>query len=91
MGEDRVQMPHKLPLNERRQLSMSGDSAVVSFDESAVVQRTQLGILTIHGKDLQLKNLSLEGGQVAVDGTVSALIYEEPRQQSGNWLRRLFG
>lgn len=91
MGEDRVQMPHKLTLNERRQLSMSGVSEVVSFDESAVVLRTQLGILTIHGKDLQLKNLSLEGGQVAVDGTVSALIYEEPRQQSGNWLRRLFG
>ena len=91
MGEDRVQMPHKLTLNERRQLSMSGVSEVVSFDESAVVRRTQLGILTIHGKDLQLKNLSLEGGQVAVDGTVSALIYEEPRQQSGSWLRRLFG
>lgn len=91
MGEDRVQMPHKLTLNERRQLSMSGVSEVVSFDESAVVLRTQLGILTIHGKDLQLKNLSLEGGQVAVDGTVSALIYEEPRQQSGSWLRRLFG
>ena len=91
MGEDRVQMPHKLTLNERRQLSMSGVSEVVSFDESAVVLRTQLGILTIHGKDLQLKNLSLEGGQVAVDGTVSALIYEEPRQQSGSWLRRLCG
>ena len=91
MGEDRVQMPHKLTLNERRQLSMSGVSEVVSFDESAVVLRTQLGILTIHGKDLQLKNLSLEGGQVAVDGTVSALIYEEPRQQSGSWLRRLVG
>ena len=91
MGEDRVQMPHKLTLNERRQLSMSGVSEVVSFDESAVVLRTLLGILTIHGKDLQLKNLSLEGGQVAVDGTVSALIYEEPRQQSGSWLRRLFG
>ena len=55
MGEDRVQMPHKLTLNERRQLSMSGVSEVVSFDESAVVLRTQLGILTIHGKDLQLK------------------------------------
>ena len=91
MGEDRVQMPHKLTLNERRQLSMSGVSEVVSFDESAVVLRTQLGILTIHGKDLQLKNLSREGGQVAVDGTVSALIFEEPRQQSGSWLRRLFG
>ncbi len=90
MADERIQLPHKLTLNERRQLSISGVSEVVSFDESAVVLRTGLGILTVHGKDLQLKTLSLEGGQVAVDGTVCALIYEEPRQHSG-WARRLFG
>ena len=90
MGEDRIALPHKLTLNERRQLSMTGVSEVVSFDDTAVILRTQLGPLNIHGKDLQLKTLSLEGGQVAVDGTISALIYEEPRQ-SGGWMRRLFG
>ena len=89
MADERTLLPHKLTLNERRQLTMTGVSEVVSFDESAVVLRTDLGILTVHGKDLQLKTLSLEGGQVAVDGAVSALIYEEPRQ--GGWARRLFG
>ena len=44
----------------------------------------------IDGKDLQLKTLSLDGGQVAVDGTVTALVYEEPKP-SGGWLRRLLG
>ncbi len=90
MAEERMALPHKLTLNERRQLSMTGVAEVVSFDDTAVVLRTQLGTLNIHGKDLQLKTLSLEGGQVAVDGTVSALIYEEPRQPGG-WMRRLFG
>ena len=90
MAEERIPLPHKLTLNERRQLSMTGVSEVVSFDDTTVILHTQLGTLNIHGKDLQLKQLSLEGGQVAVDGTVSALIYEEPRQ-SGGWLSRLFG
>lgn len=90
MGEERMALPHKLTLNERRQLTMTGVSEVVSFDDTTVVLRTELGALTIQGHDLQLKNLSQEGGQVAVDGTVSGLIYEEPRQ-SGNWLSRLFG
>ena len=90
MGEDRMQLPHKLTLNERRQLSMTGVTEVVSFDEHAVVLRTELGQLTIHGKDLQLKTLSLDGGQVAVDGTMSALIYEEPKI-SGGFFRRLMG
>jgi hypothetical protein len=48
-----------------------------------------MGTLAIHGKELQLKNLSLEGGQVAVEGTIAALVYEEPRAAGG--LRRLFG
>lgn len=89
MGEER-KMPHKLTLNERKQLTMTGATEVVSFDDTAVVLRTELGMLTVHGKDLQLKTLSLDGGQVAVDGMISALVYEEPRQ-SGGWARRLFG
>lgn len=83
-------LPHKLQLNERRQLTMTGVTEVVSFEESAVVLQTSLGTLIVQGRELQLKTLSLEGGQVAVDGTISALVYEEPRQ-SGGWRRRLFG
>lgn len=80
-------LPHTLSLNERRQLTMTGVTEVVSFDDSAVVLRTDLGTLVVQGSELQLKTLSLEGGQVAVDGTVSALTYEEPRL--GGWRRWL--
>lgn len=82
-------LPHKLQLNERRQLTMNGVTEVVSFEDTAVVLQTSLGTLIVQGRELQLKTLSLEGGQVAVDGSVSALIYEEPRQPGGGW-RRLF-
>ena len=90
MAEERMQLPHKLTLNERKNLTMTGVTEVVSFDDSAVVLRTCLGTLVIQGRELQLKTLSLDGGQVAVDGNISALIYEEPKQ-SGSWLRRLLG
>ena len=84
------QLPHKLNLNERSQLTMTGVTEVVSFDENTVVLQTSLGLLIVQGDRLQLKTLSLEGGQVAVDGHITALSYEEPRQ-SGSWRRRLFG
>lgn len=87
--EEQLRLPHKLTLDERKHVTMTGVTEVISFDENTVVLHTGLGTLRIHGQDLQLKNLSLEGGQVAVDGTVSALIYEEPRKTGG--LRRLFG
>lgn len=81
-------MPHKLQLTERKQLTMTGVSEVVSFEETAVVLHTALGTLIVHGQELKLKTLSLEGGQVAVEGQISALIYEEPRLSG--W-RRLLG
>ena len=54
--------PHKLTLNERKELTMTGVNEVVSFDDTAVVLRTGLGDLVIQGHDLHLKTLSLEGG-----------------------------
>ena len=84
MQED--QFPHKLTLNERKHLTMTGVTEVVSFDETAVVLQTGLGLLRVQGQDLKLKTLSLEGGQVTVEGSISALVYEEPRE-SGLWQR----
>jgi len=90
MAEERMQLPHALTLRDRRQLTVTGVTEVVSFDENAVLLRTEQGDLLIQGRDLQLRQLSLDGGQVAVDGTVAAMVYEEPRQ-GGSWLRRLLG
>ena len=84
------QLPHNLSLHQRQKLSMTGVTEVVSFADSAVVLRTGLGTLLVQGQELQLKTLSVEGGEVAVEGHISALVYEEPRQ-SGGWLRRLMG
>ncbi len=90
MGEERMELPHKLTLQQRQQLVMSGVTEVISFDDTAVILKTSLGTLAVQGSGLQLKELSVEGGQVAVNGKISALIYEEPRS-SGGWVRRLFG
>ena len=90
MADQMIQLPHKLTLNERKALTMTGVTEVVSFDDAAVILRTDLGTLMVQGQELQLKNLSLEGGQVVVDGKVTALIYEEPRA-GGGLFRRFFG
>lgn len=81
---------HRLTLSERKKLTMTAVTEVVSFDEESVVLVTQMGTLTVHGTGLQLKELSPAGGQVAVEGSIAALVYEEPRP-AGGWLRRLMG
>ena len=84
---EQLQLPHKLTLNERKSLTMSGVTEVVSFDDTAVVLRTSLGMLEVQGQQLSLKTLSLDGGQVAVEGHITALYYEEPRPAGGFWSR----
>ena len=84
-----LKMPHTLTLSERKKLAMTGAEEVVSFDETFVVLKTSLGTLTVQGSGLQLKQLSPEGGNVAVEGEISALSYEQNR--SGGWLSRLLG
>lgn len=85
-----IQLPHKLTLQGRSNLSMTGVTEVASFDENAVILHTELGTLIVQGKDLQLKTLSTDSGQVIVEGKVSALVYEEPRPAGGFW-SRMFG
>ncbi len=88
MTPEKMELPHKLTLNERKALTMSGVTEVVSFDDTAVVLHTVLGTLEIQGTQLQLKTLSIEGGQVSVDGHICGLFYEEPRPEGG-FFRRL--
>lgn len=86
--EDALQLPHKLTLTQREDLSLTGVTEVVSFDDTAVILKTHLGTLSVQGDALVLKMLAPEGGQVAVSGHISSLFYEEPRS-AGFWQRLL--
>ena len=73
----------KLSLEDRSRLTLTGVSQVVRFEEELVVLETELGTLHVHGRELKLQDLSLEGSRAAVEGQISALIFEEPRAKGG--------
>lgn len=75
------QLPQQLSLTDRKKLSVTAVTEVKSFDENLVVLLTDLGELSIHGHGLQLKDLSVQEGRAAVEGDISALIYQEPRSR----------
>jgi len=83
-------LPHSFTLNDRKKLTLTGISEVVSFDDTSVIMHTSLGTLIVQGSGLQLKTLTTEGGNVAVEGEVTAISYEQSRDHGG-WLGRLFG
>ena len=87
MAKEPMDGPHELRLENRARLSVNGVREVESFDEESVVLHTTKGVLVIRGQ--QLQTLSIDGGQVAVDGTVDAMSYEEAQRKGGLFSRLL--
>ncbi len=84
---------HRIILNNRQAGSLTGIRDVVSFDENQVILDTDMGLLTVKGKDLHLSRLTLEKGEAEMDGTVDSLVYSsnEAYRRSGESLfARLF-
>ena len=81
---------HHVILEGRASLSVSGVEEVESFDENAIVMRTAQGTLVVRGEELHIEKLSLDGGDVRVEGMVDSLTYEDDGGPRAGFLARLF-
>ena len=81
---------HRLTLTGRETLTVSGVEDVERFDETGIVMATSAGILTVTGEGLHIGQLSLEGGELHVDGRIDGVNYEEEQPSRGGLFSRLF-
>ena len=81
---------HHLILEERERLTVSGVEDVQSFDETTIVMETNRGLLIVRGEGLHIEKLSLDGGDLKVEGGIESLQYEENARERGGLLSRLF-
>ena len=86
-------MQHRLELDGRERLLVSGVEEVERFDEEEIVMNTTAGTLVVGGTDLHIGKLNLDGGELHVDGAIHTLLYEDtaPKSSQGGLFRRLFG
>ena len=85
-------MPHRLELNNRERLTVSGVEEVERFDEEEIVMRTTAGILVVGGANLHIGKLNLDGGELHVDGEIQTMLYEDRSAiPQGGFFRRLLG
>ena len=82
---------HTLTLENRRTLTATGVTRIVSCDETGASLETTQGNLTIGGQQIQVGELSVRTGEVRITGKIEFLQYSENKQTSGGFLRRLFG
>lgn len=69
--------PHKLMLTNRRTCNISGVNDVLSFDVNEILLETEQGMLMIKGSELHVSRLSLDKGEVDIDGRIDSFTYSE--------------
>lgn len=64
---------------------------MISFDESCVILETEQGRLVLKGKDLHVGKLTLERGEVELDGRIDSMVYTgSSPAKKGSVMKRLF-
>ena len=86
------QAAHRLELIGREHLVISGVEDVERFDDTCIVLSTCVGTLVVSGEALHIGKLSLDGGELHVDGRIDAGTYEDGQEAGGGgFFARLFG
>lgn len=82
---------HRLELEGRERLTVCGVEGVERFDETGLIMSTTQGTLVVTGEGLHIGKLSLDGGELHVEGRIDSMTYEDGPGERGSLLRRLFG
>ena len=82
-------LPHNIIVENRRSVTATGITRIVSYDEFSATLETQQGTLVIGGKGIQVSELSIQTGELKIFGQIEYLQYSEPTQSAGGFFRRL--
>jgi len=85
-----TEMMQNVILEGRKKLTVSGVEDVESFDENVVVIKTVCGIMVVRGSGLHMEKLSLDSGDISIEGTVDGIEYENNAEPAEGFFARLF-
>lgn len=88
--ENALSAPHRVVIEERNSLTVSGVQDVERFDENSIVLSTAKGAMVVSGGNLHIEKLSLDGGDLKVEGDIDSITYgEEQAAGHGGFFSRL--
>lgn len=80
-------------LENREKLSITGVNDVLSFDDQIVILDTELGLLSIKGENLKINKLSVDTGEVIVEGDIINIGYSDKdisQKSNGGFFGKIF-
>ena len=73
---------HNVILEGRKKMSVSGVTDVDRFDENTVLLYTTMGEMTVRGEDLHVNDLSVESGEMNIEGEIRSVVYGDLDRRS---------
>ena len=80
--------PHSVSIDGRKKAQISDVNEVISFDEASVVLGSSLGVISIEGEDLHILKMSVESGEVVIEGKINGLIYIDKTARRTSFFKR---
>ena len=77
--------------NAAHRLTISGVEDVISFDEHEILLDTLEGTLLLRGEGLHINKLSVESGELQIEGLIDTLEYSDSAPSRPGLLSRIFG
>lgn len=68
---------HRMTMTNRKNCTINGVNDVLSFDIHEILLETEQGMLMIKGDDLHVSRLTLEKGEVDIDGRIDSFTYSD--------------
>jgi len=90
MSEKKDEKLHRVVMEDRERLIITGVKKVKSFEPKEIILDTIKGSLIVKGRELGVKNLDLQQSEVEIEGTVDLLSYTTNRtaeSSKGVWER----
>ncbi len=87
------QRAHKVTIVNRKNCTLTGIIDVLAFDLMEILLETDMGMLMVKGSEMHVTKLSLEKGEVDIDGKIDSLTYSENNSFSGkseSFITKLF-
>ncbi len=86
MEEKNRESRHNLIMKGRDFLSASGIEDVDSFDDDRIIAYTTEGQMTVKGAELKINRLSVEDGELEIEGIIDSIEYQDSHKSSGGGL-----
>ncbi|MBQ6163286.1 MAG: sporulation protein YabP [Clostridia bacterium] len=87
---ERAAIPNSIVLEDRKKLTVEGVREIGAYDDASVSAETDLGMLTVRGAGLKIMKMSVDTGELFIEGEISEIAYTDAAQPESSFWSRVF-